>query len=173
MKLNASKLSVAVIAAMGLAACGDHHHDSNNPAPDADDSVYLNVQVVDGPLENACGWVDLNGNYERDDGESRACTDATGKAKFEMKKASLKNSDGSEKTQLRVIFEAKKGSAKDHVFGQEKELLRDLVLSGYTFGSNGVFGDIVVSPFSTYVSMALTSDDMGEPKFPVVSGNYI
>ncbi|WP_406038393.1 hypothetical protein [Succinimonas sp.] len=80
MKNSFTKLSIAVVAAMGLSACGGHSHSSNNNTQnEEDDSVYFDAQVVDGPIENACGFVDLNLNFQQDEGESRACTNYEGK----------------------------------------------------------------------------------------------
>ena len=125
MKVNISKLSVAVIAAMSLSACGGHsHNNANNNQNIEDEAVFFDVQVVDGSLENACGFVDLNLNYQQDAGEPLACTDYLGKARFEVKKSSLKTEDGADRSRLKLIFEAKKGSAINHLFGQKQGFIR-------------------------------------------------
>ena len=125
MKVNISKLSVAVIAAMSLSACGGHSHsNANNNQNIEDEAVFFDVQVVDGSLENACGFVDLNLNYQQDAGEPLACTDYLGKARFEVKKSSLKMENGADRSRLKLIFEAKKGSTINHLFGQKQGFIR-------------------------------------------------
>ena len=174
MKINFSKLSIAVIAAMSLSACGGHHHSSNNNNQNAeDDSVYFDVQVVDGALENACGWIDQIPNFQQDEGEPRACTDYEGKAQFEVKKSALKNDDGSDRSRLKLIFAANKGAATNHLFGQKQGLdfKKDLFFSGYAFIKDGKIENAMLSPFSTFVSTAHEATGSGELSKEVYESN--
>lgn len=70
-----TRLSVALMACMGLAACG-HHSNSNNHN---DDEIRGDVQVLDGAQADARIFADLNRNHEWDSDEPRVTLGGDGK----------------------------------------------------------------------------------------------
>ena len=102
MIINSSltRLSVALIAAMGLSACHDHHHNSNN---NDDGEVAVEVQVLDGALKGALVFADLNRNFELDREEAYVNTDEKGRATLYIPKSSLKDSAGNDINSFRLF----------------------------------------------------------------------
>ena len=74
-----------------LTGCGGGSSNSSTPVvtPPTDDNptpvqTTLTVTVVDGYLENALIFADVNGNYQLDDGEPSATTNAEGQVEFDL-----------------------------------------------------------------------------------------
>ena len=104
-----TRLSIALIAAMGLSACHDHHHNSNNNNNDDDDQLAVEVQVLDGALNGALVFADLNRNFELDREEPYTYTDENGKATLKILNSSLKDPSGNTVNSFKMIAQAEKG----------------------------------------------------------------
>ena len=75
-------MSLAILLSMGLTACGGGGSSGNNSS-NADDtaaSLQLGLQVIDGYVEGAICFGDVNRNGSRDAAEAWKTTDASGKA---------------------------------------------------------------------------------------------
>ena len=118
-----AKLSAAVMAIMGITACGGGG--SNNSHNDDTATTSLQIQVIDGYIGNAQVYADLNRNYEMDDGDIRATvnTDSNGRTVIDIPNSSLKDSAGNDITHVRVISKSSLG-AKNTIYGTECKLLQ-------------------------------------------------
>ncbi len=77
-------MSLAILLSMGLTACGGSSSGNNSSnADDAAASLRLGLQVIDGHVEGAVCFGDVNRNGSRDAAESWKTTDASGKAVLE------------------------------------------------------------------------------------------
>ena len=155
MIINSSltRLSVALIAAMGLSACHDHHHNSNN---NDDGEVAVEVQVLDGALKGALVFADLNRNFELDREEAYVNTDENGRATLYIPKSSLKDSAGNDINSFRLFARSGEGDS-DFVYGSETPLTVPVVLSREIFTANSS-GLIAVTPFTTLTDMTLNPE---------------
>ena len=149
MKPCFSKLSVFVLSAIALTACGGgggsgSHDDSN----DRDESLYLAFHVLDGDIENAWVYADLNRNYQWDsEKEPRASTDSGGLVTLDISKKEL-----NETGDTRLLIIASAGStATDHVYGSEIALTSPLTMSRNIFVNRKTPDGtaFIISPFST------------------------
>lgn len=75
MKTNLTKLTVALASLGALAGCGDD-----------ESATHLSVQAMDGYLQKAQVWLDVNGNFKLDANEPQALTGAEGKATLDLTK---------------------------------------------------------------------------------------
>ena len=87
-----AKLSAAVMAIMGLTACGGGSGSNNNNDNEDTGATSLHVLVIDGYLENSQVYADLNRNYTLDEGDIRATvnTDPDGVAIIDIPDSYLK-----------------------------------------------------------------------------------
>ncbi|MEE3422132.1 MAG: hypothetical protein VZR11_05430 [Succinimonas sp.] len=139
-----TKLSVALMACMGLAACG-HHSNSNNHN---DDEIRVDVQVLDGALADARIFADLNRNHEWDSDEPRVTVGGDGKGTLTVPKDLLKDSAGNMATHFNIVSESSSGD-KDSIYDASTSLKSPVVMSREVF--EGSSGRLSITPFTTYV----------------------
>ena len=167
MKPHFSKLSAFIFSAIALTACGggggSSGGDSNNNNDDTgrEESVYLSFHVLDGDIENAYVYADLNRNYQWDSAkEPRARTDSRGRVTLDIAKKEL-NETGD--TRL-LIIAAAGSSARDHVYGSETALTAPFTMSRNVYVNrqtpNGT--TFIISPFSTLADITAGDDSDSE-----------
>ena len=161
MKPRFSKLSAFVLSAIALTACGGGGGSTDDS--DREESVYLAFHVLDGDIENAYVYADLNRNYQWDSAkEPRARTDSRGLVTLDIAKKEL-NETGD--TRLLIIASAG-SSAPDHIYGSETALATPVTMSrsiivnrktpdGTTF---------IISPFSTLADITADNSNDSETK---------
>ena len=84
MKTNLTKLTVALASLGVIAGCGDNDTGSVSPQPSTQPVTQLSVQAMDGYLQKAQVWLDVNGNFKLDPNEPQAITGAEGKATLDL-----------------------------------------------------------------------------------------
>ncbi|MBQ3682755.1 MAG: S8 family serine peptidase [Succinimonas sp.] len=167
MKPRFSKLSAFIFSAIALTACGGggggSGGDSNNNNDDTgrEESVYLSFHVLDGDIENAYVYADLNRNYQWDsEKEPRARTDSRGLVTLDIAKKEL-NETGD--TRLLIIAAAGSG-ARDHVYSSETALTAPFTMSRNVYVNrqtpNGT--TFIISPFSTLADITAGDDSDSE-----------
>lgn len=154
-----AKLSAAVMAVMGLTACGWGGSSSNNNEETG--ATSLHVMVIDGYLENSQVYADLNRNYTLDDGDIQATvnTGSDGTAVIDIPNSLLKDSAGSEITHARVISQSAQGD-KNTIYGAETQLGHNLVMAREIYiDRNNPDAVYTITPFTTMAAMAYTGAD--------------
>ena len=97
MKFKLTRVALATMSLLPLlTACGENG-DSGNPVVDNNTDntskvQSLEVRAIDGYLEGARVWLDVNGNYKLDEGEPSAITGADGVAKLDVSALGAKSS---------------------------------------------------------------------------------
>ncbi|NQZ05701.1 MAG: hypothetical protein HRT35_00935 [Algicola sp.] len=144
-----STLILLFICLFTLASCGGGGGSTTptpTPTPPVDttpppDSVptSLTVTALDGYLENALIYIDLNENYSFDDGEPNATTDATGTVTFTI-------TDIAEALLKPIIVEATAGVTIDH---------GNLAAIVESYSMVAPPGSAVVSPLTTLAQLSL------------------
>lgn len=86
MKTNLTKLAVALASVGALAGCGDDATQNNAdvPQPNVGVQTELSVQAMDGYLQKAQVWLDVNRNFKLDANEPQALTGEQGKAALDL-----------------------------------------------------------------------------------------
>ena len=148
MKFKLGSTAAAVIAAvsLSLAGCGGGGHHGHHHDDPEEDSVYVDIQVIDGYLKDARVFIDLNRNFEWDPQEPRGYTDYEGIAHLDVRKEELdKHGD----TPLQVIVTASKGTS-DYVYGVKDTLNSQVTMSRNIFVNRDMHDGVwyVISPFS-------------------------
>ena len=167
MKPRFSKLSAFIFSAIALTACGGGggssggDNNNNNDDTGREESIYLSFHVLDGDIENAYVYADLNRNYQWDSAkEPRARTDSRGRVTLDIAKKEL-NETGD--TRL-LIIAAAGSSARDHVYGSETALTAPFTMSRNVYVNrqtpNGT--TFIISPFSTLADITAGDDSDSE-----------
>ncbi|WP_274968697.1 hypothetical protein [Succinimonas amylolytica] len=158
MKFRFGKLAAALIAAasLSLAGCGGGHHGHHghhDPDDPQEDSIYIDIQVIDGYLKDARVFIDLDRNFQWDRNEPRGYTDYNGLVRLDVRKDEL-NKQGD--TALQVIVTAPEGTS-DLVYGEKDQLDTELTLSRNIFVNRDMNDGVwyIVSAFSTLNDIAL------------------
>ncbi|WP_394252259.1 hypothetical protein [Vibrio profundi] len=139
MKQNKLVIALGLTASVGLVGCGSDSDSSSSS--DAASSSSYSVTAIDGYLKGAQVWLDLNGNFQLDDGEPTATSGDGGKANL--------NVDGIENPeQYAVVVRAIKGETIDEDTG-------NAVASDYVMSAPA--GQQDVTPLSTLVHVQLES----------------
>lgn len=125
MNIKLTKLSIAMASLGLLAGCNDQ----------------LEVQVMDGYLESAEVWLDLNGNYKLDQLEPSATTDATGYAAIDISGLSK------EERNAHLIARVQRGVSIDSDIPGVKATRDYLMLAPAEHS--------YITPLSTYVSLQM------------------
>ncbi|OAJ95797.1 pullulanase-type alpha-1,6-glucosidase [Vibrio bivalvicida] len=125
MNIKLTKLSIAMASLGLLAGCNDQ----------------LEVQVMDGYIENAEVWLDVNGNYEKDDHEPSATTDKAGYAVIDISGLSKQDRNA------HLIAHVKRGVSIDSDIPEVKAT-RDYLMFAPADHS-------YITPLSTYVSLQM------------------
>ncbi len=164
MKCAFSKMSLAILLSMGLTACGGGGSSGNNSS-NADDtaaSLQLGLQVIDGYVEGAICFGDVNRNGSRDAAEAWKTTDASGKAVLEIPESDLKDSSGNLADHVRVICEAASSQATDHIYGASTSLTQNTVFSREVFfDRNNPDAIYTITPFSTLADLTIAAGEHG------------
>ena len=146
MKFKLTRVALATMSLLPLlTACGENG-DSGNPVVDNNTDntskvQSLEVRAIDGYLEGARVWLDVNGNYKLDEGEPSAITGADGVAKLDVSALGAKSS------QYTLLVEAIAGQTIDSDT-PESPITQGFVMSapaGYT----------VITPLSTLVQQKI------------------
>ena len=155
-------MSLAILLSMGLTACGGGGSSGNNSS-NADDtaaSLQLGLQVIDGYVEGAICFGDVNRNGSRDAAEAWKTTDASGKAVLEIPESDLKDSSGNLADHVRVICEAASSQATDHIYGASTNLTQNTVFSREVFfDRNNPDAIYTITPFSTLADLTVAAGD--------------
>lgn len=94
----AALLLASLVASLG--GCGGHSHKEAassgtpgtpvpDPVPATPGTTIVTMRVIDGPIQGATVFQDLNGNDEFDEGEPSGISDASGNAQVTVKQADL------------------------------------------------------------------------------------
>ena len=167
MKPRFSKLSAFIFSAIALTACGggggsgNDSNSSNDNDSAQEESVYLSFQVLDGDIENAYVYADLNRNYQWDSAkEPRARTDSRGWVTLDIAKKEL-NKTGD--TRLMIIATAGNG-ATDHVYRSETSLAAPFTMSRNIFVNRETpdYTAFIISPFSTLADITAGDSSAAE-----------
>lgn len=166
MKVSYFYPTMTLIAAAMLSACGGG--EDSDPVPKVN---YLQVTAIDGYLNGAEVWLDLNKNYHWDTGEPKAVTAGGGKANL--------NVDGIDNpSSFPLVVKVIAGQTID------EDQPTKPVTSGYLMSAPS--GELDVTPLSTLVQVSLSNDssltkeqatekiaaDLGVPKEELL-GDYI
>ena len=163
MKYSFSKLSLAVLLSMGITACGGSS--SSGSTPDDDGSLELRLQVIDGYVEGAVCFGDVNRNGTQESSEAWKTADASGLAVLEIPYRDLKDASGNLADHVRVICKAVRSSATDHIYGVPAALADDAVFSREVFfDRDNTAAVYTVTPFSTLADLLIAAGDHGSLK---------
>ncbi|NOH98369.1 hypothetical protein [Vibrio sp. 99-70-13A1] len=138
MNKNKIVLALGLTSTLGLVGCFDSDSSSGSTS-----SSGYSVTAIDGYLQNAQVWLDLNGNFALDANEPSATTGAGGKATLDVN--GIPNPES-----YSVIVRAIKGQTIDEDTGTE-------VVSDYVMSAPA--GQQDVTPLSTLVHVILERDD--------------
>ena len=87
MKLKLSRVALTTMSLLPLlTACGGADNKDYEPKEKS-----LEVRAIDGYLQNAEVWLDLNGNFQLDSGEPSAITSSGGKATLDVRSLKVKS----------------------------------------------------------------------------------
>ncbi|WP_117234944.1 hypothetical protein [Vibrio maerlii] len=138
MKHNKILLAFGLISIAVTTGCSDSDSSSNQSSSDP---VPYNVTAIDGYLQNAQVWLDLNNNYLLDDGEPNAFSGTGGVAELNV-------SGIADPTQYPIVVQAIAGQTIDEDQGP--------VTEAYVMSAPA--GETAVTPLSTVVHNALKQD---------------
>ena len=148
MKFSISRISVAVLAAIGLSACGGggSSNTGNNDSADPVLTFSINIQAIDGYPAGGTVFVDLDRNYVMDSDEPHGTLLSDGTQVLDVKTADLDKHDN----HVRVLVTATAGTAGNVVFGTESSLSKNVAMSSEIFvdrnNPNAVYR---ITPFTT------------------------
>ena len=162
MKCAFSEMSLAILLSMGLTACGGGSGNNSSNADDAAASLRLGLQVIDGYVEGAVCFGDVNRNGSRDAAEAWKTTDASGKAVLEIPESDLKDSSGNPVDHVRVICEAASSQAADHIYSASASLTQNTAFSREVFfDRNNPDAIYTTTPFSTLADLTIAAGEHG------------
>ncbi len=138
MQKNTLAIALGLTASVSLIGCGGDSTDSPTTTP----NKTYSVKAIDGYLNGAQVWLDLNGNFKLDDGEPSATSGAGGRA-------TLNVNDVDDPASFSVVVRAIKGQTVDEDTG-------NLVASNFVMSAPA--GQQNVTPLSTLVHVKLASD---------------
>ncbi len=147
-KHNKIMLALALMGISVITGCNDSNDNSITPSPSPSPSgaAPYSVTAIDGYLQNARVWLDLNGNYLLDDGEPNALSGAGGIAEL--------NVDGIDNpSDYPVVVQAIAGQTID-----EDEPTAP-VDSGFMMSAPA--GEVAITPLSTLVHISLEESTQG------------
>ncbi|GAM74795.1 microbial collagenase [Vibrio ishigakensis] len=153
MRLNKIALALGLTSMVGLIGCEDS---SSTPPVNAPTQSFYQVKAIDGYLQHAKVWLDLNGNFEQDANEPSTTSGAGGVAELDVTQVV---EQGLSPESYQVIVQAIAGETID----EDKP---DTPLSsGFTMSAPA--GEVNVTPLSTLVNIKLSesiTDDMSAEK---------
>ncbi|MEE3422164.1 MAG: hypothetical protein VZR11_05595 [Succinimonas sp.] len=159
MKFKFSKSAALVFGALAFAAIGcggghDHHHHHDDPDEPEEDTVLIDLQVIDGYLKDAMVFIDLNRNFEWDTNEPRGYADSYGMTHLSVWKDDLRSRGD---TPLQVIARSSSG-ASNYIYGEKDTTERDMVMSRNIFVNRDMNDGVwyIISPFSTLTDIELS-----------------
>lgn len=138
--LHKTKLALAVVSAMTLAACGSSN-DNTEPEPTL---VMLDATVMDGYLVKADVFLDLNGNNIPDTGEPTAQSGEHGIVSLDV-------TDIADPDQFSLVVKA--------IAGQTIDEDQPGITIEETYSMTAPAGNIVVSPVTTLIQLAIAADN--------------
>ena len=139
MRKNKIVLALGLTTSLGLVGC----FDSSSSSESSSSASSYSVTAIDGYLQNAQVWLDLNSNFMLDAGEPTAITGAGGQATLDV--SGIPNPES-----YPVVVRAIKGETIDEDTGTE-------VVSDYVMSAPA--GQQDVTPLSTLVHVILERDD--------------
>ena len=142
MKLNKISLALGLASAVVLTGCGGGSSSSSDS--NSSGSSTYSVTAIDGYLNGALVWLDIDGDFEQDDNEPSATSGAGGVANLDV-------SNVTNPSQYAVVVKAIPGQTVDEDNGP--------VETGYVMSAPA--GETDVTPLSTLVHVILeqTTDD--------------
>ncbi|WP_112477947.1 hypothetical protein [Vibrio variabilis] len=153
MKYNKVALALGFTGMVGLVGCGD----SSSSPPNSNPSQFTHeIKAIDGYLQNAKVWLDLNGNFKHDSDEPSAMSGAGGKAVLDVAQMV---EQGMAPNSYQVVVQAIAGETIDEDKPDER------VSSGFTMSAPA--GAVNVTPLSTLVNIKLSesvTEDMSADK---------
>ncbi|WP_299013088.1 hypothetical protein [uncultured Photobacterium sp.] len=138
-------IALGLSSSMGLVGCNDDNNSGNstvNPATPSTPATSYSVTAIDGYLKNAQVWLDLDGDFQLDEGEPSAITGDGGKADLDV--TGINNPKS-----YPVIVRSIKGKTLDEDTGNT--VAADYVMSAPA-------GEQHVTPLSTLVHVRLETN---------------
>lgn len=153
---------LSIFIATALTACGGSGGSSSH-ASAPEKSGAIRVQVIDGYLNGAEVFADLNRDYEKQDNEPSATTNENGVAFLEIPSSELTDIGS-----IKIISVSKKGDANT-VLGEQETLAQDIVMSSTIYLESGkAKTENFVTPFTTLTDLSFSkeeSDNLSRDKY--------
>ncbi|WP_117235029.1 hypothetical protein [Vibrio maerlii] len=140
MKANKIAVALGLVGTIGLYGCGDSGGGSSGSVVDDGAAQTYTVKAIDGYLQNAKVWLDINRNFLLDDGEPTTTSGEGGVAKLDV-------SGIAEPEQYPVVVQAIAGQTVDE---DEPDAP---ITSGFMMSAPA--GEDAVTPLSTLVHIYL------------------